>query len=96
MDRIHHHLARDRPVVRILCRVSSSSISLVVRPIFTSTDSRLLSMLEKGFSELVIVAVISLLTMQVLNTISKRQTGKQSTFVHSLIRWPGGPGLCDP
>lgn len=33
---------------------------------------------RKGFSELVIVAVISLLIMQVLNTISKRQSTKQS------------------
>lgn len=39
---------------------------------------------RKGFSELVIVAVISLLTMQVLNTISKRQTGKQSNSFTAL------------
>lgn len=35
---------------------------------------------RKGFSELVAVAVISLLIMQVLNSISRRQTGKQSTI----------------
>ncbi len=39
---------------------------------------------RKGFSELVIVAVISLLIMQVLNSIGKRQTGKQSTIFTSL------------
>ena len=39
---------------------------------------------RKGFSELVIVAVISLLIMQVLNSIGKRQMGKQSTIFTSL------------
>jgi hypothetical protein len=39
---------------------------------------------RKGFSELVIVAVISLLVMQILNSIGKRQTGKQSTIFTSL------------
>lgn len=39
---------------------------------------------RKGFSELVIVAVISLLIMQVLNSIGKRQTGKQSAIFTSL------------
>jgi|WetSurMetagenome_2_1015567.scaffolds.fasta_scaffold05333_3 hypothetical protein len=39
---------------------------------------------RKGFSELVIVAVISLLIMQVLNSIGKRQMGKQSTIFTTL------------
>jgi hypothetical protein len=39
---------------------------------------------RKGFSELVIVAVISLLIMQILNSIGKRQTGKQFTIFTSL------------
>jgi hypothetical protein len=39
---------------------------------------------RKGFSELVIVAVISLLVMQILNSIGKRQTGKQSTIFTTL------------
>ncbi len=39
---------------------------------------------RKGFSELVIVAVISLLIMQILNSIGKRQSGKQSTIFTSL------------
>lgn len=39
---------------------------------------------RKGFSELVIVAVISLLIMQGLNTIAKRQSGKQSNSFTAL------------
>lgn len=35
---------------------------------------------RKGFSELVAVAMISLLIMQILNSISRRKTGKQSTI----------------
>ena len=39
---------------------------------------------RKGFSELVIVAVISLLIMQGLNSIAKRQEGKQTIVFTSL------------
>ncbi len=39
---------------------------------------------RKGFSELVVVAVISLLIMQSLNAITKRQSGKQSNSFTAL------------
>ena len=41
---------------------------------------------RKGFSELVIVAVISLLIMQILNSIGKRQTWK--TIHHVYFTYP--------